>query len=99
MTLTASERSSRCVCRACTARRINLDAARADHIRMILGCGRIVVPLQVAAVRADRVHRRSSEGIWIFTEPGRNDIAGERAAGEVSAGQRPESVCMDGCLM
>jgi hypothetical protein len=27
-------------------RRIYLDAARADHIRMILGCGRIVVPRQ-----------------------------------------------------
>jgi hypothetical protein len=65
-----------------------LDAARADHIRMILGCGRTVVPRQVAAVRADRVHRRSSEGIWTLTEPGRNAIAGEQAAGEVSAGQR-----------
>ena len=63
-----------------------------------LGRGRIVVPCQFRGRVCGRVHRRSSEGIWIFPEPGRNAIAGEQAAGEVLAGQRPESVCMDGCL-
>ena len=80
---------------------IYLDATQADCIRMILGCGRTVVPCQfrgtlrpcgriecIAAVQ--RAH-------GTLTEPGRNAIAGEQAAGEVPAGQRTQRVRMDGC--
>ena len=77
---------------------IYLDATQPDYIRMILGCGRTVVPCQFRGTLLLYVHRRSSEGVWTLTEPGRNAIAGEQAAGEVPAGQRPQSVCMDGCL-
>ena len=58
-------------------------------------------PRRSAAVRADRVHRLSSRACGAavsLTEPGRNAIAGEQATGEASAGQRPQSVCMDGFL-
>ena len=102
MTLTVSEGSIRCACRACGVGRIYLDAARADHIRMILGCGRIVVPCQFrgtlqlcAPIERIAAAQRSC---GILPEPGRNAIAGEQAAGEVPAGQRLQSVCMDGCL-
>ena len=102
MALTVSEGFVRCACRACRVGRIYLDAARADHIRMILGCGRIVVPCQFrgtlqpcAPIEPIAAVQRSC---GTLPEPGRNAIAGEQAAGGVSAGQRPQSVCMDGCL-
>jgi hypothetical protein len=66
---------------------------------MNLWYGRTVVLCQSAALHANRVHRPSSERIWDPTEPRRNAIACEQAAGEASARQWPQSVCMDGCLM
>ena len=81
---------------------IYLDATQADYIRMILGCGRTVVPCQFRGtlrlcVRIGCI-AAVQRAYGFFTEPGRNAIAGEQAAGEVSAGQRPQSVRMDGCL-
>jgi hypothetical protein len=82
--------------------RIYLDAALVDHIRMILGCGRIVVPCQFRGTlqlcaQIERI-AAAQRSCGTLSEPGRNTIAGEQAAGEVSAGQQLRSVCMDGCL-
>lgn len=85
--------------------RIYLDGTRADHIRIIFGCGRIVVPCRFRGTLRPSgrvecivaVQTACGEAISL-TEPARNAIAGKRAAGEAPAGQRPQSVCMDGCL-
>ena len=78
-----------------------LDATQADYIGMILGCGRTVVPCQFRGTLWPPVRIECIAAVQrpcvTLTEPGRNAIAGQQAAGEVSAGQRLRSVCMDGC--
>jgi hypothetical protein len=85
-----------------TGRLIHRDAAGAGHIRMIVGCGRVVVPRQfrgpAVGSSAGPWFRGMREGNLPLTEHARNAIAGERADREVSTGQRPLSGCMDGRL-
>jgi hypothetical protein len=81
---------------------IYLGATQADYIRMILRCGLTVVPCQFRGtlrlcVRIECI-AAVQRAYGFFTEPGRNATAREQAAGEVSAGQRTQSVRMGGCL-
>jgi hypothetical protein len=65
MALTVSEGSSGASAGRAWSAGSTSKRPRADYIRMILGCGRFVVPCQFRGRVCGRVHRRSSEGIWI----------------------------------
>jgi hypothetical protein len=105
ISLTASDGSFEYVCRARTAGWIYLDETRADHIRMTLGCGRIVVPCRFSGtlrlcrgIACIASAQRAFGAAASLPEPARNAIAGQHAAAGVIPGHRVHGMRMDCCL-